>query len=157
MHERARPCPRMLRYRPPRIAFSMLLAAGGLHLLLPHAGTTTGSLPAGGALLASLGFLVMLRAWWLFRRHGTAICPTARTTALITTDIYRFTRNPMYLGIVLMLLGVAVGTGGLFVYVAALVYFLAIDQAFCPYEEEKLDQTFGREFREYREKVRRWL
>jgi protein-S-isoprenylcysteine O-methyltransferase Ste14 len=135
----------------------MLLAAGGLHLLLPQAWTTAGSLPAAGALLASFGFLVMLRAWWLFRRFETAICPNAETTTLITTDVYRFTRNPMYVGIVLMLLGIAVGTGGLFFYVAALAYFLTIDYAFCPYEEEKLDRTFGPAFREYRQQVRRWL
>ena len=157
MHERTCPCPRMLQYRPPRIAFSMLFAAGGLHLLLPQAWTTIGGLPAGGALLAGLGLLVMLRAWWLFRRHATSICPTARTTTLITTDIYSFTRNPMYLGIVLMLLGIAVGSGGLFFYVAALTYFLTIDHVFCPYEEEKLGRTFGPAFREYRRQVRRWL
>ena len=157
MHERTRPCPRMLGYRPPRIAFSMLLAAGSLHLFLSQTWTTFGRLPIGGGLLASFGFLVMTRAWWLFRSRETAICPTEQTTALITTDIYRFTRNPMYLGIVLMLLGIAVGTGGLFFYVAAFAFFLTIDYVFCPYEEEKLDETFGAAFREYRQQVRRWL
>jgi len=113
---------------------------------------------AGGRLvLAASGFLLMLRAWWLFRVHGTAICPTAHTTALITNDIYRLTRNPMYLGIVLMLLGTALVSGGLFFYLATMSFFLIINFVFCQYEETKLIGLFGQEFARYRQRVRRWL
>jgi len=55
------------------------------------------------ARMLATGFGIMMRAWWLFRQHQTAICPTAETTLLITDDIHAFTRNPMYLGMVLML------------------------------------------------------
>ncbi len=89
--------------------------------------------------------------------RGTAICPTAHTSLLITDDVFRLTRNPMYLGIVLMLLGAALGSGGLFTYLAALTFFLIIDAVFCPYEEHKLSQSFGEDFADYRHRVRRWL
>ena len=112
---------------------------------------------AGGMLSALLGFGIMLRAWWLFRVRSTAICPTAETTTLITDDVYRLTRNPMYLGMVLMLLGVAIATGGLPSFLAALGFFLIIDFVFCPFEEQKLARSFGAEFARYRGSVRRWL
>lgn len=150
-------CTRMLQYRPPRIAFALLAGAGTIHILMPAAVPAVNALPIAGALLGITGFLVMLRAWWLFRQCGTAICPTSKTTALITHDIFRLTRNPMYLGIVLMLLGIAIATGGILFYLAALAYFLIIDKVFCPYEEQKLARDFGASFASYCRQTRRWL
>jgi len=150
-------CPRMLSYRPPRIAMSLLLLASVFELALPILSAPLPAAPLGGGLLAVLGCCVMLRAWWLFRTRETAICPTATTTALITNDIYRLTRNPMYLGIALMLLGPAVATGGLAYYLAALAFWLIIEFVFCPYEEAKLERDFHTEFDQYRNRVRRWL
>ncbi len=157
MHERTPPCPRMLRYRPPRIAMSLLLFAAAMQLLLPPALGKLPPSPSAGVLIVLLGSGIMLRAWWLFRVAQTAICPTATSTALITADVYRLTRNPMYLGIVLMLLGIAVATGGVLFYVAALMFFFIIDSAFCRHEEVQLRETFGNEYVRYCERVRRWL
>lgn len=157
MHDRNETCARMLRYKPPRIAMTLLLFAVALQLLTPAAWAAVPSSLAGGALIAALGFGIMLRAWWLFREHQTAICPTAETTMLITRDVFRLTRNPMYLGIVLMLLGIAIVTGGVLFYAASLAFYLVIDYVFCPYEEAKLAHTFGNTFTRYRNSVRRWL
>jgi protein-S-isoprenylcysteine O-methyltransferase Ste14 len=157
MHSRNNACPRMLQYKPPRIAFMLLAAAAALQLAGPAAWYSLPASIGAGCAIVLLGFGIMTRAWWLFRISGTAICPTAATTTLLTDDIYRLTRNPMYLGIVMMLLGTAVATGGLFFYIAALLFFLIIDFAFCPYEEAKLEQGFGSSFLAYRQRVRRWL
>ena len=157
MHSRNEACPRMLRYKPPRIAMALLLLAAALQLLIPAAWTSVPASLAGGGLIAVLGFGIMLRAWWLFRKHQTAICPTAETTTLLTHDVYGLTRNPMYLGIVLMLLGTAIAAGGVLFYAAALTFYLIIDYVFCPYEEARLARKFGNTFRRYRKRVRRWL
>jgi len=150
-------CPRMLSYRPPRIALSLLLVASIFELALPVLSSPLPGTPLGGGLLALLGCSLMLRAWWLFRTRDTAICPTATTTTLITDDVYRLTRNPMYLGIVLILLGPAVAVGGLAYYVAALSFWLIIDFVFCPFEEAKLKRDFPAAFEQYKKRVRRWL
>ena len=150
-------CPRMLQYKPPRVALSLLLGAAAVQAFLPQSTAGLGPLPAAGAVLGLLGCAVMLRAWWLFKRAETAICPAARTTALVTDDVFRLTRNPMYLGMVLMLLGIALGSGGLAFYLAALVFFLIIDSVFCPFEEQKLGSAFGGKYSEYAAQVRRWL
>jgi protein-S-isoprenylcysteine O-methyltransferase Ste14 len=135
---------------------TLLVTATVLQLAVPAWPNVPASL-AAGVVIALLGLGIMLRAWWLFRKRSTAVCPTAETTTLITDDIYRLTRNPMYLGIVVMLFGIAAATGGLFLYGAALAFFLVIDFAFCPYEEKKLAQVFGSEFNQYCDHVRRWL
>jgi len=142
------------KHRPPRIAMTLVAIAALLQLLVPL--DALPSAPLTAAFVGSLGFSIMLRAWWLFRIENTAICPTARTTTLITRDVYRLTRNPMYLGMVMMLGAIALFAGALPFYVAAILYFLLLNAVFCPYEEQKLRATFG-EYEDYASRVRRWI
>ena len=148
---------RLIEYRPPRIAMVLLTIATVLHVLLPaQSSYHYSSIYLSGALV-SAGFTVMMLAWWQFKERKVAICPTASTNYLITDGIYRLTRNPMYLGMVTMLGGIAVFFGTLPFYAVTIVYFVLMDRWFCLYEEEKLFVTFGRDYASYRSKVRRWL
>ena len=131
---------RVVALRPPRIAMSLVTAAAILHLLFPRM-ILRPSL-AGGVLLGAAGFLIMLRAWWLFRQAQTPICPTGAATTLLTDDVYRFTRNPMYLGMSMMMLACALAVGTLPFYLAAAALFAILNVFFCPYEEERLRAAF---------------
>lgn len=156
--EKTRPMgSRILACKPPRIAMCLLGIAACLHGMSRTAWLQLPSLPFAASAASPFGFVVMIRAWWLFRREDTAICPTSNTTTLITTDVYRLTRNPMYLGMLLMLLAVALYAGGLFYYVATLTFYAVIDLVFCPYEEQKLGEDFGEAFDNYCNAVRRWI
>jgi protein-S-isoprenylcysteine O-methyltransferase Ste14 len=135
----------------------LLATAAALHLLPPVRTFELFSSVATSMVLASAGFAIMMFAWWQFRDREVAICPTAATDRLICDGVYRFTRNPMYLGIVFMLTGVATFYGTLPFYTAALVFFIVMDRFFCRYEEEKLLRTFGQAYAAYRSNVRRWL
>ena len=150
-------CPRILSYRPPRIAATLLAVATLLQVALPYQWLELKASPIAGSAAALLGFLLMLRAWWLFRAARTAVCPTGQAKTLITNDVYGLTRNPMYLGIVVMLAGVGLYTGGVMYFVAAASFFAIVDQAFCPYEEDRLRTSFGNEFTRYEHRVRRWF
>lgn len=147
----------LITYRPPRIAFSLLAIAAVMHWAMPITDPTVFAAPWMGAVFLLAGFTVMMWAWWVFQRHAVAICPTAPTDRLLTRGIYATTRNPMYLGMVAMMLGVALYLGTLPFYIAAFAYLLLIDRVFCAYEEDKLEATFGDEYRRYRARVRRWL
>lgn len=147
----------LVSYRPPRIALAMLAFAAALHWAVPPADTVVFTAPRTGAVLLLLGFATMMWAWWLFQRHAVAVCPTAPTKRLLTRGIYALTRNPMYLGMIAMMLGVALYFGTLPFYIATLAYFVLIDRVFCQYEEEKLEAVFGDEYYRYRTRVRRWL
>jgi protein-S-isoprenylcysteine O-methyltransferase Ste14 len=142
-------------YRPPRIAMSLVLVAIAAHAVtsLPlHP-----ALPFAASILGAVGFAIMIRAWWLFRLVGTAICPTATSTSLLTHDVYSISRNPMYLGMILMLFGLALAVGSVPFYVVALVYGVIIDKVFCPYEERKALAEFGDDYAAYTQDVRRWF
>jgi len=147
----------VIRFKPPRIAMGLVLLAGLLHLVV-----TTGyfdvfrSWLTGTAVFAS-GFALMIGAWWQFKAHEVAICPTAPTARLITGGLYRWTRNPMYLGMVVMLAGLALAVGTVPFYAAAVALWLIINRHFCPYEERKLRDSFGDEYSRYAARVRRWL
>ena len=104
---------RLIEYRPPRIAMALLTIATVLHMLFPAQSSYHYSSIYLSGLLVSAGFTVMMLAWWQFKERKVAICPTASTNYLITDGIYQLTRNPMYLGMVTMLAGVAVFFGTL--------------------------------------------
>ena len=146
---------RLLRLRPPRIAMSMVLVAVAVHFLASLQLHT--ALPIAGLVIGSAGFLVMIRAWWLFKVADTAICPTAASSSLVTDDVFSVSRNPMYLGMILMLAAIAVAVGSAPFYVALAAFGATIDRAFCPFEEQKLRVEFGDTYEAYASKVRRWL
>lgn len=140
---------------------TILLAA----LMWLLAGITPGlTLPAVVRWALSLAFLgggaaVGAAGVWSFRNARTTVNPWRPhdSSTLVVTGIYRHTRNPMYLGLLLALLG-----WGLYL---ANVYALMLAVTFVPYmnrfqirpEERALRQTFGQQFRDYCGRVRRWL
>jgi protein-S-isoprenylcysteine O-methyltransferase Ste14 len=132
----------------------LVAAAAILHLLLPI--MVAPRLESAATVLGMSGFAIMLRAWWLFRESTTPICPTANATTLITRDIYAFTRNPMYLGMLLMLIAVALFVGSAGFYAAAAIYFVILNFVFCPFEEQRLRAAFA-DYATYESRVRRWI
>lgn len=147
---------RLLTLRPPRIAQLFLVMAVLLHWAIPLKLELFSNWTLGSVAIA-LGLFTMMAAWWLFKKRDTAICPTDTPSSLVVEGIYRFTRNPMYLGLFAMLLGLAMIVGTVPFYAAAIAYIFVMDTVFCPYEEEKLLLVFGVEFVRYSTKVRRWL
>ena len=148
---------RVLQFRPPRIAMALTMLAALMHFVTPLGEATLYRSAMLGAAIGATGFGVMLTAWWQFKKEQVAICPTSETHHLITDGIYRVTRNPMYLGITMMLLGTAIWLGTLPFYLTAGAYFLIINEMFCPCEEAKLTAAFGDQFTRYASRVRRWV
>lgn len=146
----------IVKFRPPRIALALVLVAAVSHEFVPEWGRFH-TYPWFGATLGVIGFVVMMWGWYLFKRHEVAICPRSVTTRLITHSIYRVTRNPMYLGLSLMLAGLALSMGTVPFYLAAAAFFSIINWGFCPFEEAKLADAFGQEYLSYKGRVRRWL
>jgi len=148
---------RLVHHRPPRIAMSLLVIAILLSILPNLALSLHRPLYATALLIGLAGFALMIRAWWLFKAANTAICPTRRSCSLVTHDVFSVTRNPMYLGMSMMLTAVALGVGTAPFYAATLAYFLILDRVFCPYEEQKARLEFGDIFENYAQRVRRWI
>ena len=92
-----------------------------------------------------------------FKRAGTSVKPMGKTTTLITAGVFRVSRHPMYLGFVLVLLGISVLLGSLSPLIITGAFAVFLEVVFVRFEESKLDKQFGETWREYRRKVRRWL
>ena len=109
--------------------------------------------------LAGLGVLVVVLGMLAFRRAKTTINPVniGAASSIVTSGIYRYTRNPMYVGLALMLVGWAVHIAVPFVLMGPVVFMLFITRFQIIPEERVLTSKFGGEYRKYQERVRRWL
>ncbi len=146
-----------MRLHPPLIAVLLAGASFGADALwraprwVAPPWTWAGLAPvAGGGALA-------LAALGLFRRRGTTHHPFERPSALVTTGPYRFTRNPMYVGVTSVLAGVAVLSGSLWLLIPPVAFVLWIDRVQIPFEETLLLRQFGPDYEAYRSRVRRWV
>jgi protein-S-isoprenylcysteine O-methyltransferase Ste14 len=112
-----------------------------------------------GLAVAAAGGLVSSAGAREFRRARTTVNPLhpERTSSIVTTGIYRLTRNPMYVGIVLVLLGCFLAFGVVSAGVGPAAFIWYINRFQIEPEERVLQARFGREYTEYRSRVRRWL
>ena len=109
-----------------------------------------------GMMVLLVGLSIMSVALGSLIRHRTAY-DFAPSTALVTDGPYRFSRNPMYVGFVLFLFGLALLSGNVIALVLPLLFFIIVNAMFIPFEEEKLGKTFGNAYIVYKQSVRRWL
>ena len=112
-----------------------------------------------GSFMIISGLIIILSAIILFKKYQTTISPLnpSNSAKLITDGIYKFSRNPMYLGLSLMLLGISIIlnlTGGFFL-IPLFILYLNIFQIIP--EENAMVDLFKNEFLEYKKNVRRWI
>ncbi len=109
---------------------------------------------AGALVLVALG----LNAWaWVeFRRYRTTILPLRQPTSLLCAGPFRFSRNPIYCGMLLIAFAPWLAWGQLGLLLAPPLFFAVINGAVIPYEEAKLQRIFGDAYADYCRRVRRW-
>jgi protein-S-isoprenylcysteine O-methyltransferase Ste14 len=134
-----------------------LAAMAALHRFLPVAEVMPSSLRWLAAVPVLLSGLLGPAAIVGFRRRGTSVHPHHQPSALVTGGPYRFTRNPMYLALTLLLSGVAMWLGTLTPFLVVPTFILVIQRRFIVNEEQRLAALFGPAFEDYRRRVRRWL
>jgi protein-S-isoprenylcysteine O-methyltransferase Ste14 len=110
-----------------------------------------------GLIPLGVGALMSLTAALSFRRAGTPVVPFTPSTALVTDGWFRLTRNPMYLGLTLILAGVALIDGTLGAFLPLPVFVAILQWRFIRLEEPFLESIFGDEYRRYCARVRRWV
>lgn len=134
-----------------------LLTAIACHFLFPSPQIVTPPYHYLGVLLILAGIWLNVWASNLFRKKKTGIEPLGRPSALVTEGPFCFSRNPMYLGFVLMMTGVAVLLGSVVAFLAPMAMLITLEAIFIPYEEETLEEIFGQKYSDYKKRVRRWL
>ena len=145
------------RVLPPVYFLAALVSMGALHFFLPIAYILRPPYSTSGSFLFVAGAVVVLWAARLFNRAGTTIRPFQEPSALVTSGPYRYSRNPIYLGLVLALIGIGLLLGTLSPFVVVPVFICLIQQRFIQPEEAALEKTFGSAYAQYKRQVRRWL
>ena len=112
----------------------------------------------GGIALIVLGVAVAASGRLTFRRLGAEIFPWSEAhSALVTAGPFRFTRNPMYLGIIVIGLGAALVAGTWLMWLVPIVIFALDHFVIIPYEEKSMERAYGDEYFAYKQRVRRWI
>ena len=110
-----------------------------------------------GALPILAATFLVLAAFLEFRRARTTIIPHQQPTVLITSGVFKLTRNPIYLADVLILLGMALIWGRWVGLMLVPVMFVILDRRFIRSEEQRLSAAFPMAFASYKETARRWI
>ncbi len=110
-----------------------------------------------GFLIIGFGFVLALWSRSLFLKNATTLQLSEEPASLITSGPFRLSRNPIYLGMTSILLGVAVLQGTLVTLAFPIIFVALIEFFIIPGEERKLEKLFGEPYREYRKSVRRWI
>jgi protein-S-isoprenylcysteine O-methyltransferase Ste14 len=110
-----------------------------------------------GIIFLVLGFSLGLGSGLYFRRLGTNPRPGAKATLIVTTGPFKYTRNPMYLGLTAMLIGTAILLGTFSPVLVIPIFFILVQTQFVLREEKLMEQWFGQPYLEYKKKTPRWL
>jgi protein-S-isoprenylcysteine O-methyltransferase Ste14 len=145
------------RILPPARLAIMLVVMFVLHLWVPLVTFRNLVLIVSGNLLLLFGLFMTASAAGAFKRAGTPVVPFERSTRLVVDGWYRFTRNPMYLGMALILFGAGIALGSLGALLPTAAFVASIQSHFVEDEETLLTETFGDEYRAYQSRVRRWI
>lgn len=124
--------------------------APGAEWSLPIALAVGAALVAGGLALAGI-------AAGLFRKHGTPVRPFEEVTTVVVEGPYRVTRNPMYLGMMMVVSGIGLLLESLTPLLVLPFLWWVLDHGFIAKEERFLTERFGSRYLDYKQRVRRWF
>ena len=149
-----------MKFLPPPVLFMLCLVAGVIgerYEPLPILGYDFRRSMSIGVLFWLAAFLLGALAFREMRRHHTPIEPGQQPRHLVTSGPFRFTRNPLYLSLLLMLLGFAAALNSYWLVFGALFLFALLSTLVVRREEEMIARLYGQAYEEYRRRVRRWL
>jgi protein-S-isoprenylcysteine O-methyltransferase Ste14 len=145
------------RLLPPFLVLSLIVVSLAFGLAVPVVGPMSGWWRLTGVVPLIIGLLLNLGGAGLFARVETNIKTFNDPDKLVVEGLFRFTRNPMYLGFTFILIAVAVFVGSLTAWVGPVAFFLAASLWYIPFEEHRMAARFGPAYDRYRQRVPRWV
>ena len=142
---------------PPSYLNIFLVLPIGLHFVLPIKRIVHSPYTYLGFVFILLG--LALNTWSVreLKKRNTTVDFQEMPNRLVTDGPFRISRNPLYLGGVILSLGIAILLGSLITFGFPVALLLILDRLYIPAEETRLEKIFGEEYLEYRQKVRRWI
>jgi protein-S-isoprenylcysteine O-methyltransferase Ste14 len=141
---------------PPVYLFLCIIGTMLLRRLVPSMNWIGYPFTLGGLVFFGAGVFWTAGARRSLSRHATPVT-FAPSTCIIEEGLYHYSRNPMYVGFVALLMDCSILSGNLLSFLSPLFLFVILNWMFIPYEEEKMENTFGGKYLDYKKRVRRWL
>jgi protein-S-isoprenylcysteine O-methyltransferase Ste14 len=144
--------------RPP-LALALAILGGLIAERLIPLPFLPETVPRSWAGISVIALGLALGAWAIatLRQAGTRVETTKPTTTIVTRGPYRLTRNPIYLGMLAILIGLAIALNTAWLLVASVPFYLVIRFGVITREEAYLERKFGNTYRSYKSRVRRWV
>lgn len=144
---------------PPVIGFLMVLGMWGMARLAPDLAVEFAGRQGIALVLGAIGLAMEFIAAGSFFRARTTVNPLAprKSAALVTGGLYRISRNPMYLGMAILLTGIVFWFGNLIGIIFLIFFIVLINELQIKPEEAALEEIFGDDYRAYKKRVRRWI
>lgn len=145
------------RILPPTYLLLSIATMALLHFLMPVSKIAPYPWNLPGVLLLIIGSSLNLIADAALKKEQTTVKPFEKSTALAVSGVYTISRHPMYLGMALILLGIAILMGTLTPLIVVVVFGILMELVFVKTEERMLEEQFGETWVAYKNKVRKWV
>jgi protein-S-isoprenylcysteine O-methyltransferase Ste14 len=110
-----------------------------------------------GSTVILLGVVSIVYLLGIFKKEETAILPDGDPEVLLTQGPYKYSRNPIYISMTIILIGSAMLYNSLSVFIIPILFMIMVKKIWIDYEELKLKKIFGQEYLNYQKKVGRWI
>lgn len=110
-----------------------------------------------GIFLIIAGILITVLTNYILLKNKTTTKPYDIPNVLITSGLFRLSRNPLYLGMAIILLGIEILIGSLSPFIFPIIFVIIISMMIIPIEEKNLEAKYGSKYLEYKKRVRRWI
>ena len=144
---------------PPYLLWSSLVISMGLELFIKPLPIFEGSVIQLliGFLIVGLALINFFYTYVTFSNNNEEIHPKTVTTQIFTGGTFKFSRNPVYLSFVMMLLGCGITFNSLWYIYFSIINIILLQYGIIVPEEKYLEKEFGKDYLDYKKSVRRWL
>lgn len=142
----------------PPMYFKLFLILGiAIHYLIPSKEIIPSPYTYIGIVFIVDGLIANIWSALIFKKNKIATKQSKKSIKLINAGPFKYSRNPMYLGMIMILFGLAIYIGSIGFFIAPIGMFLVLNMLFIPIEEHDLEKTFGNNYSNYKKNVRRWI
>jgi len=146
-----------LKIMPPNCFMVMIVLNIILHYVFPIKKVVSPPYNYLGILLIVLGIYLNLYVYFVYKKEKNTMEPNEVPQVLITSGVFKISRNPLYLGMALILFGEAILLGSIITFLFPLLFIIMTNMWTIPLEEKNLEKKFGRKYLDYKRKVRKWI
>ncbi len=146
-----------MKLNPPFYLFLFIVLTILLYLIYPNPKILNYPSNLLGFIPLSAGAILNIWAGFYFAKEKTTINPYGKPSSLLENGPFRISRNPMYLGMLCILLGLSLFLGTALSFLTPIFLFIVLNDIFIPREEKRLKEVFGEKYLKYKQRVKRWL